>query len=98
VAVEGVLLALVTAAVARPIAATLATVRQGFSRGERLLLSWGGLRGAVPVILATLPVIRGVPQSLEFFNIVFFAVVLSAALQGATVQTLASKLRVGARA
>jgi cell volume regulation protein A len=97
VAVEGVLLALIITLVARPIAATLATVGQGFSRAERLLISWGGLRGAVPVILATFPVIRGVPRSLEFFNIVFFAVLLSTTLQGATMRMVATKVRTGLR-
>jgi cell volume regulation protein A len=60
------------------------------------VLGWAGLRGAVPVILATFPVIRGVPHSIEFFNIVFFAVLLSAAIQGATIPVLTSKLRISA--
>ena len=43
---------------------------------ERLVLGWAGLRGAVPVVLATFPVIDGVAQGEKVFNIVFFAVVL----------------------
>ena len=97
VAIKGVLLALITAVIARPVAALLATSKQGFSGSERILLSWAGLRGAVPVILATFPVIRHVPHSLDFFNIVFFAVLLSAAIQGLTIQPLASKLGVPAQ-
>jgi cell volume regulation protein A len=97
VAVKGLLLAAVMAFVARPIATFLATCGQRFSRSERVLLGWAGLRGAVPVILATLPVIRHVPQSLDFFNIVFFAVLLSAAIQGATIQPLATTLKLGER-
>lgn len=93
VAIKGICLAAVTAIVARPIAVTLATWNEGFTRRERIVLSWAGLRGAVPVILATFPVIRHVPHSLEFFNIVFFAVLLSATIQGITIQPLASKLR-----
>ena len=96
VAVKGLLLAAITTVLARPLATMLATCRQGFSAGERLLLGWAGLRGAVPVILATLPVIRHVPHSVEFFNIVFFAVLLSAAVQGITIQPLASRLRITA--
>ena len=92
IAVKAVLLALITAAVARPIASTVATVRQGFTRSERAVLSWAGLRGAVPVILATFAVIEGVPRSIELLNITFFAVLLSATLQGATVQALAKRL------
>jgi cell volume regulation protein A len=92
VAVKGILLALITALVARPVAVALTTWNEGLNPRERALLGWAGLRGAVPVILATFPVIRHVPDSLEFFNIVFFAVLLSAAIQGVTIQTLASTL------
>lgn len=74
----------------------LTTWNEGFSQRERALFGWAGLRGAVPVILATFPVIRHVPDSLEFFNIIFFAVLLSAAIQGLTIQTLASKLGISA--
>jgi cell volume regulation protein A len=93
IAVKAVLLALVTALVARPLAVTLATVRQGFAAAERVLLAWGGLRGAVPVILATFAVIARVPRSVELLNIVFFAVLLSATLQGLTVHHLAAGMR-----
>ena len=93
IAVKALLLALITALVARPVAVTLATVRQGFATSERALLAWAGLRGAVPVILATFAVIEGVPRSIEMLNIVFFAVLLSAALQGPTVHQLAAHVR-----
>jgi cell volume regulation protein A len=93
IAVKAVLLALITALVARPIAATMATVCQGFTRSERMLLAAAGLRGAVPVILATFAVIDGIPRSREFFNIVFFAVLASAALQGPAVQAMAARMR-----
>jgi potassium/hydrogen antiporter len=92
VLVEGTLLGLVVAFVARPVATALATAFEPFSRAERVLIGWAGLRGAVPVILATFPVIDGVPQSLEFFNIVFFAVVVSTVIQGSTVELLAVRL------
>jgi cell volume regulation protein A len=93
VAIKAVLLAIITALVARPIAAAVATVRQGFLRSERVLLAWGGLRGAVPVILATFAVIDHVPRSVEILNIVFFSVMVSAAVQGPTVHALAARLR-----
>jgi cell volume regulation protein A len=92
VAVKAMLLALVTALVARPIASTAATVGQGFTRSERALLAWAGLRGAVPVILATFAIIEGVPRGIELLNIVFFAVLISAALQGPTVHALAARI------
>jgi cell volume regulation protein A len=92
IALKAVLLALITALLARPVASTLATVRQGFTRKERGLLAAAGLRGAVPVILATFPVIEAVPHSLEMLNIVFFVVMLSAALQSVAVQALAARM------
>jgi len=94
VALEGTVLALVLMFVARPVAALAATAVTGFSLQERAVLAWAGLRGAVPVVLATFPVIAAVSRSLEFFNIVFFAVVLSALLQGATFEPLAERLGV----
>jgi cell volume regulation protein A len=92
IVLEAVALALVTALVARPIATAVATAGEGFTRPERTLLAWAGLRGAVPVILATFAVIDRVPRSIELLNIVFFAVLVSATLQGATVQGLANRL------
>ena len=58
------------------------------------MLGWAGLRGAVPVVLATFPVIDGIPRSHEFFNIVFFVVLLSTIVQGTTFEPLAKRLGV----
>ncbi|MEA2272136.1 MAG: potassium/hydrogen antiporter [Solirubrobacteraceae bacterium] len=92
VALEGAVLALVVVFVARPLAAFLATLPFHFSGPERLLLGWAGLRGAVPVVLATFPVIEGVPHSVAFFNVVFFVVLLSTLMQGTTFEALARRL------
>jgi cell volume regulation protein A len=94
VAVKGAVLALLLALVVRPVAAALATAPFSFTAAERLTLGWAGLRGAVPVVLATFPVISGVPHSLEFFNIVFFAVIVSTLLQGMTFEPVAQRLGV----
>jgi cell volume regulation protein A len=94
VAVEGTALALVLVLVARPLAVAGATLFARYSVSERLMLGWAGLRGAVPVVLATFPVLEHVPGSLEFFNIVFFAVVVSTLLQGTTFEPLAKRLGV----
>jgi potassium/hydrogen antiporter len=94
VALEGTALALVLVLVARPLAVAGATLFAGYSASERLMLGWAGLRGAVPVVLATFPVLDHVPGSLEFFNIVFFAVVVSTLLQGTTFEPLAKRLGV----
>ena len=86
---EGTALALTLVLVARPVGTFVGTALDRFTRGDRLVLGWAGLRGAVPVVLATFPVIDEVPRSLEFFNIVFFAVVISTLLQGTTFEPLA---------
>lgn len=91
---EGTVLALIIVLVARPAATFVATAFQRFTAAERLTLGWAGLRGAVPVVLATFPVIEHVPGSDELFNIVFFAVVISTVLQGVTFLPLAQALGV----
>ena len=58
------------------------------------MLGWAGLRGAIPVVFATFPVIAGVGESTEIFNIVFFAVLVSTLLQGTTFDWLARRLGV----
>ena len=93
VALEGTVLALVLVFVARPIATMVATAAAQFELRERVVLAWAGLRGAVPVVLATFPVIAAVSEGSEFFNIVFFAVLLSTLLQGSTFEPLARRLR-----
>ncbi|MDQ6915025.1 MAG: potassium/proton antiporter [Actinomycetota bacterium] len=92
VAVEGTALALVLGLVARPVATLLAPGPAPFSLAERAVLGWAGLRGAVPVVLATFAVTAHVPHSLEFFNIVFFAVLVSTLVQGATFEPVARRL------
>ncbi len=61
------------------------------------MLGWAGLRGAVPVVLATFPVIGGVGDGCRLFDIVFFAVVISTVLQGVTVEPLIRLLRLAVR-
>ena len=92
VAVKGTLLALVVVFVARPLATFIATAFDRFSVGERLVLSWAGLRGAVPIVLAIFPVIAHVPRNLELLNIVFFAVLVSTLLQATTFEAFARRL------
>jgi cell volume regulation protein A len=94
VMLEGSALALVLIFVARPFATLVATALSRFTLAEKGVLAWAGLRGAVPVVLATFPVIAAAPHSLEFFNIVFFAVLLSTLLQGATFEPAARALGV----
>jgi cell volume regulation protein A len=88
----GVLVAVFLMLVARPIAVAIATSFDHFTGAERALLSWAGLRGGVPVVLATFPVIAHVPGSLQFFNIVFLTVVISTLVQGMTFEPFARRL------
>ena len=92
VVLEGTVLAFVVVCISRPLAVIVSTLPFRLSFREQIVLGWAGLRGAVPVVLATFPVIEGVPGSLEFFNIVFFAVLLSTLLQGMTFEPFAKRL------
>lgn len=92
VAPQGLLIAAVMALVARPVAAFVATAPARFSARESLLVGWAGLRGALPVVFATFPVIAGVAEADRFFNIAFFVVVVSTLIQGATFEPLARAL------
>ena len=94
VAAEGLLLSGALMFVARPLAAAIASALSPFDLRERLMLSWAGLRGAIPIWLATFPVIAGVEGSDELFNLVFFVVVTSTLIQGATFEPLARWLGV----
>jgi cell volume regulation protein A len=89
---QGTLLTLFLVFVARPVAVAVATALDRFTPAERMLLSWAGLRGGVPVVLATLPVVAHVPGSLKFFDVVFFVVVISTLAQGMTFEPLARSL------
>jgi potassium/hydrogen antiporter len=89
IALEGTLVALVLVFVARPIAVMVSTAFAPLRMADRLVLGWAGLRGAVPVVLALFPIIEGIEDSLTFFNIAFFAVLVSTLLQGTTFEPLA---------
>jgi cell volume regulation protein A len=93
IAVKGLLLSIVLILVARPIAAVLASLPARFDFRERVMLGWAGLRGATPIWLATFPVAAGVGEGSEIFEIVFFVVVMSTLVQGATFEPLARRLR-----
>ncbi len=94
VALKGTVLAVVLVLVARPLAVAVATLPLRYSWRERVVLGWAGLRGAVPVVLATFAVIDHVEHSVEYFDLVFFAVLVSTLIQGSTFEGLARRLRV----
>lgn len=79
--------------VARPVAVWASTVAlRRFDRRERLLLGWAGLRGAVPIVLGTFVLSSHLRGADTIFNAVFFVVLVSAVLQGTTLEWVASKL------
>jgi cell volume regulation protein A len=92
VAAESLLLSAVLILVARPLAAFLATAFAPLNLRERAMLGWAGLRGATPIWLATFPVVAGVGAGQELFSIVFFVVVSSTLVQGASFEPLATRL------
>jgi potassium/hydrogen antiporter len=95
---DGILLFLILALLARPIAVFLCTFWARYSFKKMLFLNWGGLRGAVPIVLATYPAANGIEGANFIFNIVFFAVLLSMLIQGFTITKLADKLKLAVKA
>jgi potassium/hydrogen antiporter len=92
VAGEGLLIALVLIFVARPLAVAVSAFPFGFRAPELALLSWVGLKGAVPITLATFPLMAGVEGADLLFNVVFFVVLVSAVTQGWSLPAVARRL------
>ena len=82
--------------VARPVAVFTSLIGSRMSARDKTLVSWVGLRGAAPIILATYPRVAGLPSAPLIFNVVFFVVLASVLLQGTTIPRVAKWLRVGA--
>lgn len=89
---EGLLVAVVLTLVARPLAVAPMLALFGFNAREMTLVSWVGLRGSVPIILAIFPLVFDLPGAALIFNVVFFVVLISATVQGATLPIVARKL------
>ncbi|WP_341255630.1 potassium/proton antiporter [uncultured Pseudoalteromonas sp.] len=90
---EGLIIALVLIFIARPLAVIPVLALFGFKAREITLVSWVGLRGSVPIILAIFPLMFGLPGAELIFNVVFFVVLISATLQGSTLALMARKLK-----
>jgi len=88
----GVVIFLIITFIARPLMVWLLTLFTGLKPKEKLFLSAVGVRGAVPIVLATYPAAMGLDGGHEIFNIVFFIVALSMLVQGTTIVPLARRL------
>jgi cell volume regulation protein A len=92
VALSGLALAFLLMLVARPAAVWTSTAVLRYTQRERLLLGWAGLRGAVPIVLATFVLSSDVAHKETIFNAVFFVVVVSTIVQGTTLEWVAQRL------
>lgn len=89
---SAMLIAVVLIFVARPLAVFVSLLPFRFTRAERVFVAWVGLRGAVPIYLAMIPVLGGLPDSMYYFNVAFLVVLTSLVMQGWTVPWLARRL------
>ncbi len=96
VALSGTLIALGLIFLARPIAVAVSMIKSRFNWREKAFISWVGLRGAVPIILATYPLVMDVPAASTIFNVVFFVVLASVLIQGTSIPYVARLLKVKA--
>lgn len=90
--VPAILVGLVLLLVARPLSVVVSLIGFGVPWREQAFLSWAGLRGAVPVVLATFPIVAGVPDSYRLLNIVFVLVVVFTLVQGPSLRPVAHLL------
>jgi cell volume regulation protein A len=90
----GMLISIFLILIARPVSVFICLIKTNFSLAEKVMISWVGLRGAVPIILATFPLLAGVANANLIFNIVFFVVITSSLIQGSSLTMMSKWLKV----
>ncbi|GAB4111294.1 MAG: potassium/proton antiporter [Roseiflexaceae bacterium] len=93
VAIDGLMLSAFLIFVARPVSVFVALAPFRFSTAAKLMISWTGLRGAVPIVMATYPLLAGIDRADAIFHLVFFVVLTSVLLQGTTIPMIAKWLK-----
>jgi len=96
VAPSAILLALFLMLAARPLAVLLSLPTPRFTWNEKAFIAWVGLRGAIPIVLATFPLLAGIEAAQQIFNVTFFVVLFSVLVQGTTLPLAARWLGVRA--
>ncbi|MDI3270309.1 MAG: potassium/proton antiporter [Bacillota bacterium] len=89
---DALLIALGQMLILRPIAVVLSLLGMGYTSREMIWIGWAGLKGAVPIVLATYPLVAGLPHAVFIFDVVFLVVIFSALLQGTTLPYLGKAL------
>jgi cell volume regulation protein A len=92
-AIPALIVAVALIVVARPIAVVLCLLPARFGKRETAFISWVGLRGAVGIFLASIPMLSGLPNAELYFNAAFFVVLVSLVVQGWTIAPMARRLR-----
>ena len=88
----GILISFFLILVARPLAVFLCLSPFKVELKDKVFISWVGIKGAVPIIFATYPIVAGISGANMIFNIVFFITLTSALIQGSTIHVLAERL------
>ena len=91
----GLLVSLFLIFIARPVSVHAALAFSAVSLREQTLVAWAGLRGAVPIILATFPLVAGIEKADVIFHLVFFIALTSVVMQGTAIPLLTRILKIG---
>jgi len=94
---DGLLLAIILAFIARPLALAPLLLPLRLRMGERLFVAWSGLKGAVPILLASFAILAGVEDARRLYEIVFVVVAFSVVVQGSSIPFAARRLGVRMR-